>query len=357
MISAQWLHTLRLEQRKPPEFIQSTDNLAGIPHGALMRQSFDELGLAAIHCVSDVPSITFLVQDSFDQNEVDRVHKALWNQGIASLLLVITGETLKVYSLAQIPSPNSDPTDKLVQVFTLVNDALELKDLVLGVESGRFIASHEDKFNSNYRIDQVLLGNLETTIKRLVDQNMKLESAQALLMQIMFIAYLEDKEIINAKYFQKATVNLKIDSLKALLSDGRPDKFLKLFKLLKKHFNGDLFIAPCSFDANKKAEVLSDEHISVISEFRAGNINLNSGQYQFWPYDFRFIPIDLISAVYDRFLGFDPIIKRESGAYYTPMFLADLVTEQAWSELSEKQKNHGHYVDPSCGSGIFLKKW
>lgn len=62
----------------------------------------------------------------------------------------------------------------------------------------------------------------------------------------------------------------------------------------------------------------------------------------------------MISAVYDRFLGFNAGAKRESGAYYIPMFLADVVVEQAWDELSEKQKTTGRYVDPSCGSGIFL---
>ena len=36
------------------------------------------------------------------------------------------------------------------------------------------------------------------------------------------------------------------------------------------------------------------------------------------------------------------------------MFLADLVVEQAWSELSTRQRVEGKFVDPSCGSGIFL---
>lgn len=354
MITAAWLKTLRLEHRKSPEFIRPHDNLNGVPHGALIRQSFEELGLAAIHCISGVPSIAFLVQENFNQDEVDYAHKALWNQGLASLLLVITDDTLKAYSLAQIPSANQSVSEKLIVVLNLINNALELKDLVLGVESGRFIAEYEEKFNANYRIDQVLLGNLETTVEKLVTNNMTLEAAQALLMQIMFIAYLEDKEIINTLYFQQATGVTKIDSLKSLLYDGRPAKFYKLFKLLKEHFNGDLFVAPCSFDSKETVDELNESHIKILSEFRAGNINLHSGQYQFWPYDFKFIPIDLISAVYDRFLGFDPISKRESGAYYTPMFLADLVTEQAWCELTGKQKTQGTYVDPSCGSGIFL---
>ena len=231
---------------------------------------------------------------------------------------------------------------------------MELKDLVLGVESGRLVNEYPDKFDTKFRVDQVLLTNLETTVKRLVDRGLQLESAQALLMQIMFIAYLEDKGIINAEYFYTGTDNAKIDSLASLLRDSGVAKFNGLFKLLKEHFNGDLFVAPCSFDVNEQVEEITQEHIEVLSDFRAGNVDLNSGQMQFWPYDFKFIPIDLISAVYDRFLGFDPVKRRESGAYYTPMFLADLVAEQAWSELSAKQRANGKFVDPSCGSGIFL---
>jgi len=354
MIPVTWLHSLRLENRKSPEFIQAGDDLSGIPHSSLIRQSFDELKLAAVHCISGVPSIAFLVQESFSQNEVNFVHKALWNQGLGSLLLVISGDTLRAYSLSQLPAAEGDPSKNLVQVFSLVKDSLTLKDLVLGVESGRFIADHDDKFDPRYRVDQVLVENLEATVKRLVDSDIRLESAQALLMQIMFIAYLEDKGIIGADYFRRATGNLTIDSLKTLLNDGHVSRFNKLFRRLKQHFNGDLFVAPCSFDEAAAVESLDAEHIGILSEFRAGNIQLASGQHHFWPYNFKFIPVDLISAVYDRFLGFDPTSKRETGAYYTPMFLADLVAEQAWSELTDKQKASGKYVDPSCGSGIFL---
>ncbi len=354
MISAKWLKSLRLEDRKTPEFIQSGDDFSGLPHASVIRKSFDELGLAAIHCISSVPSIAFLVQKSHDQEEIDKVHKALWNQGLATLLFVITNDTLRAYSLSQLPISEQTPIERLVKVFSLLNDALELKDLVLGIESGRFISEHQDKFDTKYRVDQVLLSNLEATVQRLVGCGLQLESAQALLMQIMFIAYLEDKGVINADYYYAGTGNSNIDTLISLLRDGCVSKFNKLFKLLKEHFNGDLFVAPCSFDVNGDAEKITDKHIEILSEFREGNIDLRSGQFQFWPYDFKYIPIDLISAVYDRFLGFDPQAKRESGAFYTPMFLADLTAEQAWSELSIGQKLNGKFVDPSCGSGIFL---
>src|SRR3546814_20914633 len=36
------------------------------------------------------------------------------------------------------------------------------------------------------------------------------------------------------------------------------------------------------------------------------------------------------------------------------MFLADIVVNQLWDELTDEQKIHGIYCDPACGSGIFL---
>src|SRR3546814_62776 len=64
--------------------------------------------------------------------------------------------------------------------------------------------------------------------------------------------------------------------------------------------------------------------------------------------------IGLISAVYDRFLKEEAEKKSADGAFYTPMFLADIVVNQLWDELTDEQKIHGIYCDPACGSGIFL---
>jgi len=80
--------------------------------------------------------------------------------------------------------------------------------------------------------------------------------------------------------------------------------------------------------------------------FRATNVR---GQRSFWPYDFAAIPIETISAIYERFLKSPD--KRE-GAFYTPRFLAELVLDVA---LGTTHSLLGHrYLDPACGSGIFL---
>jgi len=58
--------------------------------------------------------------------------------------------------------------------------------------------------------------------------------------------------------------------------------------------------------------------------------------------------------VYDHFLGKEDSERRKQGAYYTPMFLADTVVSQVWELLPPEVRESGHFLDPACGSGIFL---
>ncbi|KUJ74384.1 hypothetical protein AVO42_02950 [Thiomicrospira sp. XS5] len=352
MLSKKWLDALNISGRTPPELILPTSDFVDLPHSSSIQKAFTEVGLDAIYCISGVPVVGILTHSKFDHDLVKDAHKALWNQGTMSLLFAISENELRIYSLTQIPNDNLD--EKLINILNLISDFHELNNLIFGIESGRFFNENKDKLKSEDRIDNVLLENLKITLNKLTESNLPTESAQALLMQIMFISYLEDKEIISSNYFQEATQNGNITSfLELIRKESCLSEFYLLFDQLKQHFNGDMFVAPSSFESDK-ATILTDKHINVISDFREGNINLSSGQLKLWPYDFKYIPVDLISAVYDRFLAFDPKTKRESGAFYTPMFLADLVIEQSWSELSRVQKTEGRFVDPSCGSGIFL---
>ena len=70
-----------------------------------------------------------------------------------------------------------------------------------------------------------------------------------------------------------------------------------LFRKLGKDFNGDLF----SDNLDAEARLVSASYIDPLDEFfRATDVL--SGQSSFWPYDFAAIPIEAISAIYERFL-------------------------------------------------------
>lgn len=70
------------------------------------------------------------------------------------------------------------------------------------------------------------------------------------------------------------------------------------------------------------------------------------------PYDFKIIPIELISNIYEAFLQ-DNNSKKNQKAIYTPLFLVDYMLNNT---LDKKLKNNTacKILDPSCGSGVFL---
>ena len=361
-IGPEWKDRLGLSIRKVPELYERADDVRNTPHAGAIRTTLDELGASAVFCVQEVPTIAILSVDDYDRVAIVDLHAKLWNQGLASLLLVISGDTVRAFSLARTPhsGENDDFEDRcLVQGFDAVSDALMLRDIVYGAESGRLWEEHAEYFRSSERIDQVLLDNLVTSYRLLRgdsdDTGLSADAAQALLVQTMFIAWLEDREIVLPEEFMSASGGGG-RSLSDLLQSEDVDSLDRLFGSLRGKFNGDLFVAPCSFEGNDGLQPLTSEHLKTLHRFRSGHEEMhgNAGQYRFWGYDFKYIPIELISAVYDRFLGENDAQRRAQGAYYTPMFLADTAISQVWETLSDTTKETGRFLDPACGSGVFL---
>lgn len=350
-----WKKRLNLVARATPEFYETADEAGDAPHAGAIRTALRDLGLSAVFCVQDVPTVAILSVEEYDRKAVADLHAALWNQGLASLLLVISGHTVRAFSLARIPySGDNEDFDHrcLIKEFDAVSNALELKNIIYAVESGRLWEEYANRFRYSERIDHVLLGNLTESHKRLCEAGLDFDEAQILLIQAMFIAYLEDRKIIGSKYFLSASRDLA-GRFSELLETGEVGPLSRLFKKLREDFNGDLFVSLCSFEAEDRSPRLKASHLEILSRFRSGRVEMRGhfNQNRFWGYDFKYIPVELISAVYDRFLGEG---RRARGAYYTPMFLADTVISQVWDVLSPATRDKGHFLDPACGSGVFL---
>ncbi|MCB1962195.1 MAG: N-6 DNA methylase [Rhodocyclaceae bacterium] len=356
VIDSRWSKALALDRRRPPEFYAVGSKVAAGAHAEAIRFALDELGLSAVSCINGVPTIGFLNDPLVPIERIDELHRILWNQGLMSMLLVVRSDELTAYSLVQRPlrrdeSRGKDP--RLVKTLSLLDDALALRELLDSAESGRFWFENDDYFNPDNRVDSVLLANLLTAFRSLKDE-LGTDAAQALLMQTMFVAYLEDRQIIGEAVFRAASQD-RYATLLELLRAGDPASFEVLFTWLHAAFNGNLFKAPCAFETEEGTPPkLKPEHLSVLARFRHGHENMADRQLRFWGYDFRYMSIGLISAVYDRFLKEEAEKKSADGAFYTPMFLADIVVSQLWDELTDEQKANGVYCDPACGSGIFL---
>ncbi|MCW2248057.1 hypothetical protein M2352_003691 [Azospirillum fermentarium] len=354
--ASHWQEALALERRMAPEFYTSLSEVEPGPHSDAIRFALTDLGLAAVFCIEGVPTVGFLNEPDVSLDRIDELHRVLWNQGLMSLLLVLKEDELVAYSLVQRPfqrelGQRNDP--RLIMTLSILSDALKLRELIDSTESGRFWFENDKYFDPDDRVDSVLLSNLLEAFRDMRG-DLGNEAAQALLMQTMFIAYLEDRKIIKEAVFQDASEK-KCSSLAEMLEADSPAHFEKLFIWLKDAFNGNLFNAPCAFETGDGTPPkLTVRHLRTLARFRHGREEMASGQLRLWGYDFQYMSIGLISAVYDRFLKEEAEKKSADGAFYTPMFLADAVVNQLWDDLSDEQRTKGIFCDPACGSGIFL---
>lgn len=89
-----WKKRLDLEDRESPEFYESINDVRNSTHAGAIRATLEGLGASAVFCVQGVPTIVILSLDKYERETVVDLHAALWNQGLASLLLVIAEDII-----------------------------------------------------------------------------------------------------------------------------------------------------------------------------------------------------------------------------------------------------------------------
>ncbi len=318
------------------------------PQSHIMRRAFDLLKLDGILCAENVPLVYFKQLKRINAVDVAELHRKFWNHGGAPILALITPEEVHVYSGFTKPEADTSPDGYVSGLVDVIERASEaLRQFLAAVESGQFFRSHEKSFRPSGRVDRDLLDNLQATRGSLIAAAGVLESKDldALLCRLVFACYLFDRGIVGETYLQSIGVT-GAAHLREVLSLHPKTKAKKalydLFRQLGRDFNGDLF----SDNLDDEAAMVTVSHIATLAEFfHATDIRTQQGS--FWPYDFSAIPIEAISAIYERFLT-----GKGEGAFYTPRFLAELVLDIGLSQspsLLDKR-----YLDPACGSGIFL---
>src|SRR3546814_9497661 len=74
---------------------------------------------------------------------------------------------------------------------------------------------------------------------------------------------------------------------------GDTATFETLFTWLHGAFNGNLFKAPCAFEADSAhPPKVQPKHLSVLARFRHGHENMATHQLRFWGYDYRYMRSD-----------------------------------------------------------------
>lgn len=289
---------------------------------------------AAVFDVDDVPAICFIADDGSlmsDQAALDRIRASVWNQNLISLVLVV-GER----EAFAIPVNAKDAGDRLR--IGEANDAGPYSQR--DVQSGAAFARHTEWFAPERRVDNDLLRNLHLTIDRLVTHGLTKLDAQYLMSQVLFISYLEHRDIVSPSYREE----YGFETLRAFVDAKDRVGISKLLAQLKDDFNGD-FLEP---DSAGDWTRLQDESLETIGRFLA-KTDIESDQQSLWAYDFSYIPVELISGIYESFLSEE---KKKVGAYYTPRHLANLAVDQAFADSADILSER--IFDGASGSGILL---
>lgn len=354
--------------RSPPEgmkFFDAVDSVRGdsglLGYVSVIERAWREMNLAGALCIDNRPILYLkLFEKPASQHERAKLQRLFWNQGVANILVLADPQSIYIYSgLAKPSSEDSDKEDEdaLVKTLTYAEYLQGLKSFHHNLATGHFYAENQRHFNPNDSVDAWLLDNLRSLRNALIntskgDSALEIRHAHAFIGRVLFLCYLLDRGIVSLDEFaQKPTGTMVLASALRTQNHQRRINFLYgLFQDLKEKFNGNMF------DQDLEAEMLliQPSHMEKLTLFLGGN-SVRSGQLTlgFWPYNFRMIPVETISAVYQDFLGAeDPKGQEKSGAYYTPRFLAEMVVDLAISAQPEAFR--WSFLDPACGSGIFL---
>lgn len=335
-------------------------------HGHALRRFFVDLKMDAVLSVEGRPSVCIKDTRQISPEGVEELRRQLWNLGATTLFVAESQHDINVFSTLVRPVKDDAVgnsallASETIQKLQAVELALRLTDFIHRVETGAIYRQYTSQFDSRSAVDRHLLENLRDARNLICPEKTQkgYKRAHALIGRFLFSCYLLDRHIIGTAYLKKSNLP-EADDMLALLNNagtGSPTTLVRLFKVLQRDFNGSLF-----------GDILDDieiKSVTYLQRFLSGE-NLRTGQLSLFKlYDFGFIPVELISAIYEEFLGAEAQLEtkptqrggnhsqRTQGAYYTPPRLAELAVDiatEGWDTLLDKR-----CFDPACGSGIFL---
>ncbi|WP_419488755.1 Eco57I restriction-modification methylase domain-containing protein [Chryseobacterium bernardetii] len=269
--------------------------------------------------------------------------------------------------------------DTDVNIFSLIN-------LTLGKTWKSLFDKH---FKNVPKVDKHLLNNIIDARRILIASDglgLSPKIANRLIGRLLFIRYLIDRrvEFTDQNYLQGNDKASKQASLNEMILSK--ETLYNFFEYLNSKYSGDLFPLQEDFVDEDTGEIITiyeekievnEDHLDVLYNLFSGSSFFKTGSsYRgyvvqkslFMVYDFEIIPVELLSNIYENFIGkeeenhnlrLDHIKKKpkqfEIKAYYTPPFIVDYILSQTVEPfLENKQSSDCKVLDPSCGSGIFL---
>jgi hypothetical protein len=327
----------------------------------MLVRAWEEMHLSGVLTLNGIPTVYLREEAKPVTAEVAATAQLqFWNQGVATVLLLRDPHYVRVFSSMTRPTRPETATDPdigrcLVEKIELAALAGWAQRFYIQIGNGHYYAgAREAKFDPEQAVDAYLLNNLAAVRDELVHGGLDPRFAHAFLGRLLFTCYLCDRGIIELPNYFKGKSWRHLHELLAAFDDPGPALYQTLFPALKRDFNGSMFDDELADESSR----IRPAHFQVIRRFLSGDdIAQGHGQRSlgFWAYDFKFIPVETISAIYENFLEKeDAKGKRDSGAFYTPRFLAEMAVDLALERAPGLDSETCRFIDPACGSGIFL---
>jgi len=317
----------------------------------------EKLEVDAVYFIGNAPVVYFKRFEALEPKVIAEFHRNVWNQCQVPLIVAVLPHDIRVYSGYEAPRP--DLIDGLGEPTRL---EIEFNPHILpsssylwerlrkftrdALESGSLWRQYSEYFRKETRVDQVLIANLRYVRQELIKvKNLPPEHAHSLIGRSIFALYLQDRGVLSTEEpnFFAEKYNSRYKRYTDLLISY--EDTYDFFEFLHNRFDGDMF--PVS---EEEKNLVDREHLAILRELFTVDRKAGGQMLFFWAYNFKFIPIELISSIYEEFLHQEEHDKN--GAYYTPPMLVDFVLNVTlpWTDTNYKLS----LLDPACGSGIFL---
>lgn len=304
------------------------------PDGAIRAQ--------AVFDVEGVPTVVFIGDNGpLSSSALDEVRKRIWNQNLATVVIELKGTQAIALPARKLQNPE--------QRLSLKEARPDGPFSALDIATANLSRRLPKWFDIKARVDSKLLANLSVTVSKLTGEGFRGTAAEGtrrhlaelLMGQLLFISYLEHREIVGDTYRKRRNVAALRDLVERMDRDG----VQALVDQLRKDFNGDFL----GDDRHAPWTALAVEGFNLLNQFLR-RTDMETGQGDFWNYDFSYIPVELLSGLYEKFLK--PEQQAKDGAYYTPRNLAMLAVDQAF--MTSPDPLAETIFDGACGSGILL---
>ena len=332
-----------------------------------------QISAEKVFFIDNDPVIVFHKAPDDKPERLMEIFRQTWCMARPQLLFIAFPGGLEVYSLNQPPAQTLEEWEdiKPLDVVRRVSDVGERLQAYRReqVETRQVFKEKENLGTLEQRADKRLVWDLKEVRRQLlaVDSDVDPRHIHALIGRSIFIRYLEDRGVLTPDYFLEIGQNSEHPKWSSHWPEvlGKPKKDLSpysetrrysrvlrdkdftyaLFDQLAEHFNGDMFPQD-----PEEEHAITEKHLQLLRGFLLGDVDTHQPKLFLWAYDFRIIPLELVSSIYEEF--YHKSGKKDIGTHYTPSVLVEYVLSQVLTTKRLAQKPR--ILDFACGSAIFL---